>query len=76
VALVDGTGARRPKGEVMDAPYYNGSDDRDDLAADYFCADCGCHLYPNERERELCSWCFIDFLEHAAEDEQHEKDVA
>jgi hypothetical protein len=61
----------------MDAQYYTGSDDRDDLAPDYRCDLCGCLLYPSERDDERCQRCAVIAADFAASlQAQHGKDAA
>jgi hypothetical protein len=41
----------------MDAPQFNGSDNRDDLAPDYLCEGCGTYLFSDEIPGLICRRC-------------------
>lgn len=40
------------------------------------CHDCGCDLFPEERERGQCRRCYGDYLANAGDDEAYEKEIA
>ena len=41
----------------MDAPYYNGDEDRDYPSVEDRCDQCGCELYPSESKEGRCVRC-------------------
>lgn len=54
---------------MADPNYYTGSDDREDLAAEPTCEECGARLYPEEVIHGLCNRC-----QHAALDAGEDAD--
>jgi hypothetical protein len=57
----------------MDAPYYNGEDNRDDLTLTTVCEACLIALVPDEVARGMCDHCFHDYLGDEAADRAYER---